>query len=176
MEGLRLKIKKRAFPSHGRVRLHESCLTDLKIVDGDYVDLINETMDKTVTVTVIADRMVGEGEIRVSEEDLKSLDLKDGNEVTIKKTLALKDKIKKAAGEANTSFSAGVKQLDERLRKTASEVKASAAKTADTVKTGAVKTSDTVKTEAKKAADKAGKIAGETSETVKKGLKGKDEL
>jgi formylmethanofuran dehydrogenase subunit D len=165
MEGLQLKIKKRAFPSHGRVRLHESRLIDLKIVEGDHVDLINETTKKTVTVTVIADRMVGEDEIRVSEEDLKSLGLRDGNEVTIKKTLALQEKVKKAAGDVNTSFSAGVRILDDRMRKTAGEVQAGAAKTADTVKTGA-----------KKAADKAGKVASETSETVKKGLKGKDDL
>jgi anaerobic selenocysteine-containing dehydrogenase len=165
MEGLKLKIKKRAFPSHGRVRLHEFRLTDLKIVDGDYVDLINETMNKTVTVTVIADRMVGEDDIRVSEEDLKSLGLRDGDEVTIKKTLALQEKVKKAAGDANTSFSEGVKKLNEQMRNTAGEVKS-----------GAAKTADTVKTEAKRAADKAGKIAGTTSETVKKGLMGKDDL
>ena len=165
MEGLRLKIKKRAFPSHGRIRLHESRLTFLEIVDGDQVDLINETAKKTVTVTVIADRMVGEDEIRVSEEDLKSLGLRDGDEVSIKKTLALQEKVKKAAGDANTLFSEGVKKLNERMRKTTGEVKS-----------GTAKTADTVKTEAKKAADKAGKIAGGTSETVKNRLKGKDDL
>ena len=78
MDNITLKIKKRAFPSHGRVRIHESRLTDLKIVNGDHIDLINETAKKTVTVTVISDTMVGKDEVRVSEEDLKSLGLKEG--------------------------------------------------------------------------------------------------
>jgi len=50
MQEIELTIKKRAFPSKGRVRLHESKLTDLGIVNGDHVDLINETTKKTVTV------------------------------------------------------------------------------------------------------------------------------
>jgi formylmethanofuran dehydrogenase subunit D len=165
MDGLQLTIKKRVFSSHGRVRLHESLLADLKIVEGDHVDLINETAKKTVTVTVIADKMVGKDEIRVSEEDLQPLGLRDGNTVTIKKSLALQEKVKKVAGDVNTSFSAGVRKLDERVRKTAGEVQVGAARSADTIKSGA-----------KEAAGKAGKVASETSETVKKGLKGKDEL
>ncbi|MGB9177370.1 MAG: hypothetical protein WCB46_11655 [Methanoregula sp.] len=102
MENITLKIKKRAFPSHGRVRLHESRLTDLEIMNGDHVDLINEDAKKTVTVTVIADTMVGKDEIRVSEDDLKSLGLKEGNDVTIKKSLGIKEKVSKTAGDVST--------------------------------------------------------------------------
>jgi len=102
MDNLRLKIKKRAFPSHGRVRLHESQLTELKVVNGDHVDLINETAKKTVTVTVISDTMVGRDEIRVSEEDLKSLGLKEGEEVSIKKSLGIKEKLSKTSGDVAT--------------------------------------------------------------------------
>ena len=132
MENLRLKIKKRAFPSHGRVRLHESQLTDLKIVNGDHIDLINESAKKTVTVTVIADTMVGRDEIRVSEEDLKSLGLNDGEEVSIKKSLGLKEKVTKVGSDV----SAG----------------------------------------AKKAGAAVGKAAGSAADTVKKKVKGKDDL
>ena len=85
MQEIELTIKKRAFPSKGRVRLHESKLTDLGIVNGDHVDLINEPAKKTVTVTVISDTMVGEGEVRVSEEDLKALGLKEGDKVPSQK-------------------------------------------------------------------------------------------
>ena len=92
MDNITLKIKKRAFPSHGRVRIHESRLTDLQIVNGDHINLINETAKKTITVTVIADTMVGKDEVRVSEEDLKSLGLKEGDDVLIKKSPGLKEK------------------------------------------------------------------------------------
>ena len=187
MTELRLIIKKRAFPSHGRIRLHESRLNDLNIFEGDKVDLINETARKTVTVVVIADRMVGEGEVRISEEDLKDLGLHDGNEVVIRKTPPLKEKMQKAADEANKSFSEGVGKLDSAVRKTGASVKTETAKTAETVKagtkkvadsvkTGAAKTADAVKAGTKKAADTAGKVAGETSAAVKKHMKGKDEL
>jgi formylmethanofuran dehydrogenase subunit D len=107
METITLKIKKRAFPSHGRVRLHESRLTELKIVNGDHVDLMNEAAKKTVTVTVIADTMVGKDEIRVSEEDLKSLALKEGETVSIKKSLGIKEKLSKTSGDV----SAGAKKV-----------------------------------------------------------------
>ena len=117
MDNLRLKIKKRAFPSHGRVRLHESQLTDLKIVNGDHIDLINESAKKTVTVTVIADTMVGRDEIRVSEEDLKSLGLNDGEEVSIKKSLGLKEKVTKVGSDV----SAGAKKAGAAVGKAAGD-------------------------------------------------------
>ncbi|MFA4877853.1 MAG: hypothetical protein WC586_10590 [Methanoregula sp.] len=176
MSDLRLIIKKRAFPSHGRVRIHESRLAELKIVEGDSADLVNDAAKKVVTVTVIADRMVGEGEVRVSEEDLKALGLKEGSEVTVKRTPPLMEKVHKAAGDANKSLSEGVGKLDSAVRKTGESVKVEAGKTADTVKAGTKKAADAVKTTTKKAADKAGKVAGETSDAVKKRLKGKDEL
>jgi len=176
MTDMQLIIKKRAFPSHGRVRLHESRLTDLKIVEGDHVDLVNETTKKVVTVTVIADRMVGEGEVRVSEEDLKDLGLKEGATVIVRKTPPLKEKAEAALKDANKSFSEGVGKLDSAVRKTGDSVKTGAAKTAETVKTETKKAAGTVKTESKKAADKVGKAAAKTTAAVKQSLKGKDEL
>ncbi len=117
MDNITLKIKKRAFPSHGRVRLHESRLSDLKIVNGDHVDLINEAAKKTVTVTVISDTMVGKDEIRVSEEDLKSLGLGEGQEVLVKKSLGLKEKVTKGAGDV----SAGAKKAGAAVGKAAGD-------------------------------------------------------
>ena len=134
MDNLRLKIKKRAFPSQGRVRLHESRLTDLQIVNGDRIDLINETAKKTVTVTVVADTMVGKDEIRVSEEDLKSLDLKNGEEVSIKKSFGIKEKASKTAGDV----SAGAKKVGSDVatgaKKAGAAVGKAAGSAADTVK------------------------------------------
>jgi hypothetical protein len=101
-------------------------------VNGDHVDLINETAKKTVTVTVISDTMVGKDEIRVSEEDLKSLGLSEGQEVSIKKSLGIKEKLSKAPGDVATG--------------------------------------------AKKAGAAVGKAAGSAADTVKKKVKGKDDL
>ncbi len=132
MQEVRLTIKKRAFPSSGRVRLHESKLTDIGIVNGDHVDLINEAAKKTVTVTVISDTMVGQNEIRVSEEDLKALGLKEGDEVPVKRSLSLKEKLTKTSGDVTAS--------------------------------------------AKKAGASLGKATGDAADTVKKKVKGKDDL
>ena len=134
MQEVRLTIKKRAFPSKGRVRLHESKLTDLGIVNGDHVDLINETAKKTVTVSVISDTMVGQDEIRVSEEDLKTLGLKEGDEVPVKKSLGLKEKL----GKSTADVSAGAKKVGSDVATGAKKAGASVGKAAggaaDTVK------------------------------------------
>ena len=134
MENITLKIKKRAFPSHGRVRLHESRLTELEIVNGDHVDLMNEDAKKTVTVTVIADTMVGKDEIRVSEDDLKSLGLKEGNNVAIKKSLGIKEKVSKTAGDVSTSAKKVGGDVATGAKKAGAAVGKAAGGAADTVK------------------------------------------
>ena len=134
MQEIELTIKKRAFPSKGRVRLHESKLTDLGIVNGDHVDLINEIAKKTVTVTVISDTMVGIEEIRVSEDDLKALGLKEGDKVPVKKSLGLKEKLSKSSADV----SAGAKKVG-------SDVAAGAKKAGASVGKAAGGAADTVK-------------------------------
>jgi formylmethanofuran dehydrogenase subunit D len=138
MQEIELTIKKRAFPSKGRVRLHESKLTDLGIVNGDHVDLINETTKKTVTVTVISDTMVGTDEIRVSEDDLKALGLKEGDKVPVKKSLGLKEKLSKSSADV----SAGAKKVG-------SDVAANAKKAGASVGKAAGDAADTVKKKVK---------------------------
>jgi uncharacterized protein YoxC len=160
MKEVRLTIKKRAFPSQGRVRLNIAHLPDLGIHEGDHVDLVNEATKKTVTVTVIADTMVRVGHVRVSEEDLKTIALNDDDDILVKKTPPLQEKIKKAAADANKSFSKSVDKLDESVKKTSADVKASAEKAAKTVKK-----------ETKKASDKVGKAAAKTVKDVKKTVK-----
>ena len=169
MQDIRLTIKKRAFPSQGRVRLNVTVLSDLGINDGEHVDLINESTKKSVTTTVIADTMVREGQIRVSEEDLKTIGLFDGDEVIVRKTPPLKEKIGKAVDDTHKSLTKGAKTLDDTVRKTAGDVK-----------TGAAKSADTVRKETKKASDTVGKIAANTvkevKKTVNKATKPHDEL
>lgn len=169
MQEIRLTIRKRAFPSKGRVRLNAAHLPDLGILEGGHIDLINEATGKTVTTTVIADTMVPQGQVRVSVEDLKVLGLEDGNEVLVVKTPLLQEKARKAAADANVSISRGVDKLDAAVRKTAGEVKTEAAKAAGSLKK-----------ETKKASDSIGKAAGKTATAAKKNVKkatgSKDEL
>jgi hypothetical protein len=168
MQDVRLTIRKRAFPSHGRVRLNVAHLADLGIKDGEHADLINEAAKKTVTTMVIADTMVQKGQIRVSEEDLKTINLKDGENVLVRKTPPLQEKITQAAAGAGTSFSKGVDRLDKAVRKTTGDVK-----------TGAAKTADSLKKETKKASDSIGKAAAKSVRDVKKTVKkatGSDDL
>lgn len=134
MQEVRLTLKKRAFPSQGRVRINIAHLADLGIKEGDKIDLVNESSGKSVTTAVIADTMVREGQIRVSEEDLKSLGLGDEDEVRVIKTPPVDAKIKKMAADAGTSLSKGVDTLGKTAKKTAGDVKAGAAKAAKNVK------------------------------------------
>ena len=160
MQEVRFTIRKRAFPSRGRVRLNAAHLPDLGILEGAHLDLINEATRKTVTTTVIADTLVPQGEVRVSVEDLKVLGLEDGNEVLVLKTPPLQEKARKAAADANVSISRGVDKLGAAVRKSAGEVK-----------TEAVKAAGSLKEETKKASDSIGKAAGNTATAAKKNVK-----
>ena len=160
MQEVRLTIRKRAFPSRGRVRLNAAHLPDLGIPEGGHIDLTNEATRKTVTTTVIADTLVPQGQVRVSVEDLKVLGLEDGNEVLVLKTPPLQEKARKAAADANVSFSRGVGKLDAAVRKTAGEVK-----------TGAAKAAGSLKEETEKASECIGKAAGKTATAAKKKVK-----
>ncbi len=134
MQEVRLTLRKRAFPSQGRVRFNIAHLPDLGIHEGEHVDLINEISKKTVTTSVIADDMVRKGQIRISEEDLKTLGLDDDDEVLVRKALPLQEKPSKAAAKATMSVSKGVGKLVKAVRKPAGEGKTPAAKTAKKVK------------------------------------------
>jgi hypothetical protein len=160
MQDVRLTVKKRAFPSHGRVRLNAAVLPDLGVSDGEHVDLVNEIAKKSVSVTVIADTMVPAGQIRVSEEDLRTMGLTEGSEVLVRKTPPLQEKISKVAAGANASIAGGARKLDAAAKKTAGEVKA-----------GASSAATALKKETKKASKNIGNAAGKTAKDVKKAVK-----
>lgn len=160
MQEVRLSIRKRAFPSEGRVRLNIAHLPALNVNDGDRVDIINEAAGRSVTVTLIADTMVREGQIRVSAEDLGKIGLDDEAEVLVVKTPPLKEKVKKAAAGANAALSDRAASLD-----------AAVAKTAGEVRSGAGKAAAGLKKEAKNASERIGKAAKKTAGTIKKAAK-----
>lgn len=129
MKELRLKIKKRAFPSQGRVRLNESALTGLEIQNGASVDLVNETTNKVISATVYADSMVEKGQVRVSEEDLKKVGLKDGDTLTVRATPPLTEKLKKTTDDAAKSVKEGAGKVGESAKKVGGDISAGAKKT-----------------------------------------------
>ena len=152
MQEVRLTIRKRAFPSKGRVRLNVAHLSGIGVGDGEQVDLVNEGSGKTVTAVVIADTMVREGQIRVSEEDLSAIGLGDDAEVLVRKTPPLQEKIKKAADGASAALSKQAASLDKSVAKTAGELKTEAGKAAGSLKKGTKDASDRIGTAAKKTA------------------------
>lgn len=135
MQDVILIAKKRAFPSQGRVRINVAHLTGLQIKDGERVDLGNAATKKTVTVTVIADTQVPEGQVRVSAEDLATLGLADGDKVSVKRTVPLNEKLSKAATDAKTSVSEQAKKVGTEVKKQTGQASASISKAAkDTTK------------------------------------------
>jgi formylmethanofuran dehydrogenase subunit D len=129
MKEIHLTIRKRAFPSQGRVRFSIAHLPDLGIKEGDRVDLVNEATKKSVTVTVMADTIVREGQVRVSEEDAKSIGLNEDDAVLIRKSPPAAEKIRKAAdvvpspaGDLNSS----TENVKKRVRKVKSGTAAAA--------------------------------------------------
>jgi len=134
MKKLRLRIKKRAFPSQGRVRLNESALTGLEIQNGASVDLVNETTSKSISVTVYTDSMVEKGQARVSEEDLKKVGLKDGDMVIVRVTPPLTEKLKKTTDEAAKSVKEGAGKAGAAAKKAGGDVKKATKEGYETVK------------------------------------------
>jgi predicted DNA-binding antitoxin AbrB/MazE fold protein len=82
--------------------------------------------------------MVGIDEIRVSEDDLKALGLKEGDKVPVKKSLGLKEKLSKSTADV----SAGAKKVG-------SDVATGAKKAGATVGKAAGGAADTVKKKVK---------------------------
>jgi hypothetical protein len=134
MQDLRLTIRKRAFPSRGRVRLNVAHLPALGVGEGERVDLINEETKKTVTATVIADTMVREGQIRVSDDDLATLGLDDDNEVLVRRTPPLEEKVKRAVDKAAAGAGKTADTIKKETKKAADSIGRQAEKTAGQVK------------------------------------------
>jgi anaerobic selenocysteine-containing dehydrogenase len=142
MKELRLRIKKRAFPSQGRVRLNESALTGLEIQNGASVDLVNETTNKSISVTVYTDSMVEKGQARVSEEDLKKVGLKDGDMVIVRVTPPLTEKLKKTTDEAAKSVKEGAGKAGAAAKKAGGDLKKATTEGYETVKKKVTKKDD----------------------------------
>lgn len=149
-------VRKRAFPSQGRARIHESVLETLQIAEGDLVDLTIEGDAVPHPVAAFADSLVEEGEIRLSSEDMASLHIGEGSAVTVTKRPPPGEKIRNAAksavGElkgsldaAETSVKSGVARIEEKADSTATELKEELKKAESSVKKGASRVSGVIR-------------------------------
>jgi hypothetical protein len=156
MTGVTLIVRKRAFPSQGRARIHESVLENLQIAEGDLVDLTIEGDAVPHPVAAFADSLVDEGEIRLSSEDMASFHLAEGSEVTVTKRPPPGEKIRKAAKSAagdlkesldaaETSVKSGVARVEEKAGTAASDLKEELKKAESSVKKGASRVSGAIR-------------------------------
>jgi hypothetical protein len=115
MEGIGLKIKVRAVPSRGRVRVHESVLEMLEIEQGNNIDLYSAPDAKPMTVSVYADAMVEKGVVRMDSGDVEKLGLREGSVVTAQKTPTFTEKLKSATSKTTQSIGGGVSSVSKRI-------------------------------------------------------------
>lgn len=163
MDEVRLKIRKRAVPSRGRARLHTAMLSQLGVREESKLEIVNEAVSKSVTVTLFADSMVEEGYIRLGAEDLAALGMAEEDVVVIRKKPPLAERIKKEAEETAERVSEEAEKVGEAVKKEVGEAREAAARAADTVKEKAAGAYGRIVEEAAPVTER---IEGATKETV----------
>ncbi len=158
-----MKIRKRAVPSRGRARLHTAMLSQLGVQEESKLEIVNEAVNKSVTVTLFADSMVEEGYIRLSEEDLTALGMAEDDVVVIRKKPPLAERIRKETEEAAERISEEAERVGETVRKEVGEAREAAERAADTVKEKAAGAYGRIVEEAAPVTER---IEGATKETV----------
>ncbi|WFN35600.1 hypothetical protein L1S32_05725 [Methanogenium sp. S4BF] len=127
MEGIELTIQTRAFPSHGRARVHESVLPMLGVKEAEAIEvkklpLIEDEKPKQVTLSIYADAMVEEGVIRISPEDIAKLAAAEGDVVYVQRKVPITEAISKKAGQTGHAVKEGVTHVGESIEKGAKGV------------------------------------------------------
>ncbi|WP_460006845.1 hypothetical protein [Methanogenium cariaci] len=127
MEGIELIIQTRAFPSHGRARVHESVLPFLGVKEGEAIEvhsisLSDDEKPKQVIVTIYADAMVEKGVIRVSPEDIAKLAVAEGDMVNVQRKVPITEYISKKVGRTGKAVQEGAGHMGESIEKGAKEV------------------------------------------------------
>jgi bifunctional DNA-binding transcriptional regulator/antitoxin component of YhaV-PrlF toxin-antitoxin module len=131
-----LKVQKRSIPSKGRARAHESVLEDLGIEAGSRVEIINNETEKSIDAGLFGDSIVEIGYIRLSEEDIAAIDIKEDATVIVRKKPHITEKLKKSATETGESISKGVDELGESVKGAGKGVKEGATKAYEKVAEG----------------------------------------
>lgn len=122
MEGIELAIQTRAFPSHGRARVHESVLPFLGVKEGDTVEvqkipLTEDEKLKKVSLTIFADTMVEKGIIRMSPEDIAKLAAAEGEIVTVLRKIPITEALSKKASQTGKAVHDGAGHVGESIEK-----------------------------------------------------------
>jgi uncharacterized protein with PhoU and TrkA domain len=139
MDEVRLKIRKRAVRSRGRARLNKSMLSELGTEEGAKLEIVNDALNKSVTVTLFADSMVEEGYIRLSAEDLEFLGMAEEDTVIIRTRPPLPEQIREKAGAAAERVSEGIERVEEKAGAAAERVSERIERVGETVKKEAEK-------------------------------------
>ncbi|MGA2698949.1 MAG: hypothetical protein ABSE74_04830 [Methanoregula sp.] len=126
MEDLTLTVKKRAFPSLGRARVSVVVLEKLGVDERGDLDVGTTGKDRWITVAAYSDSTVGEGIIRLSEDDLAALGVDDGTGVIVKKALPLSDQVRATAHAAVGQVAGGIEGIRGRIAQTFEPVTAKA--------------------------------------------------
>jgi hypothetical protein len=110
-----LKVKVRAFPSKGRARIHENAFSELQLKEGDGLLLskfpaASDDKSKPVSVAAYHDKHVEKGAIMLSPEDIAALKVAEGDTVTVKRKVPLKETLGKKAGETGETVKKGAVQ------------------------------------------------------------------
>ena len=127
MEGIEVKVQKRAFPSRGRARLHTSLLSDLAVEEGASIEIA--AGEKVVKLGAFADSMVAEGVVRMDPEDMKKLGVDEGATVMVRRVAPMMEKLKKDTKGATDKISKGAGSAAESVKKGAGSAASSVKKT-----------------------------------------------
>lgn len=127
MEGMELIIQTRAFPSHGRARVHESVLPMLGVKEKDAIEvkklpLSEDEKPKQVTLSIYADAMVEKGVIRISPEDIAKLAAAEGDTVYVQRKVPITEMISKKVNKTGHAVKEGAEHVGESIEKGAKGV------------------------------------------------------
>lgn len=127
MEGIELTIQTRAFPSHGRARVHESVLPILGVKEGDAIEVMvlplsENEKPKRVAVNVYADAMVEKGMIRISPEDIAKLAAAEGDIVNVRRKIPFTEMISQKVNKTGKAVREGAGHMGESIEKGAKDV------------------------------------------------------
>ena len=136
MDGIEVKVQKRAFPSKGRARIHTSLLSDLAVEEGGSIEVASG--EKVLKLGAFADSMVAEGVVRMDPEDMKKLGVEEGATVLVRRVTPLTEKLKKGTKETEEKVAKGAKDVGGKVAKGAGSA-------AESVKKGAGSAAESVK-------------------------------
>jgi hypothetical protein len=118
MDMLKLRVQKRAFPSHGRARVHGSVLETLGVTEQERVDVGVPEQNRWVSASAYSDSMVKPDLIRLSAEDMAKIGVNEGDIVTVRKTPPITEQVKKMAKDTAGQVSGGLDDLSGKFSST----------------------------------------------------------